>query len=244
MCSLFVLRGVDPQYPLLIAANRDEARARAAAPPGLFVAGHRRMLSPRDRRAGGTWQAVDERLRFAGLTNVAGAPVRADAKSRGHLPHLALAADDFDAAAELVAREVRAHAYNAFQLLLCAPERCLVLRWADAQLARTELTDSIVTLSNEHAANQLRVPDLAAAAAPGLTLDARLAALATVLLDRGERSGHRVLKSGGDYGTVSSSLLAIPAKAPRDLIWRYCAGSPDLAPYRNYGNLARRLLDT
>jgi hypothetical protein len=64
-----------------------------------------------------------------------------------------------------------------------------------------------------------------------------------LLLDAGDHGGHRVLKKGGSYGTVSSSLIAVPSADLRALVWRYAAGSPDEAPYRSYGNLARRLVD-
>ena len=52
-----------PDYPvfLLVASNRDEERSRPSSPPGLWVGERRRILSPRDRRAGGTWLAVNDR---------------------------------------------------------------------------------------------------------------------------------------------------------------------------------------
>jgi len=43
---------------------------------------------------------------------------------------------------------------------------------------------------------------------------------------------------------VSSSLIAIPRGDLRELVWRYAAGAPDEVPYRNYGNLARRLVES
>src|SRR5687767_5402453 len=96
MCSLLVLLGADPEFPILVGANRDELRTRLASPPGLFVGARRRMLSPRDRRAGGTWMAVNDALWFAGLTNVVGGNRFANAASRGHLPHLALDQERLD----------------------------------------------------------------------------------------------------------------------------------------------------
>ena len=59
---------------------------------------------------------------------------------------------------------------------------------------------------DEHAPGQLTIPGLDAARAPGLSADQRLDALAPLLLDEGERSGHRILKKGAEYGTVSSAL--------------------------------------
>ena len=82
---------------------------------------------------------------------------------------------------------------------------------------------------------------LTAVLEPGLEVEQRLQALQPILRDQGEQSGHRVLKTGGDYGTVSSSLIAVPAAGPRSLIWRYAPGPPHETEYRNYGNLGRRL---
>ena len=54
-------------------------------------------------------------------------------------------------------------------------------------------------------------------------------------------SGHRINKKGGDYGTVSSSVVCVPAKDLLHLRWLYAIGEPDEATYRNYGNLAKRI---
>ena len=68
--------------------------------------------------------------------------------------------------------------------------------------------------------------------------------LAAILRQEVHASGHRILKGGnGPYGTVSSSLVAVPRRDPLRLVWRYAAGPPDVTPYRDYGNLGRRLSD-
>ena len=79
-------------------------------------------------------------------------------------------------------------------------------------------------------------------AAPGLPLEERVERLQQLLRDEGESTGHRILKKGGDYGTVSSSIIAVPDRDILGLSWWYAAGEPDVAAYRNYGNLAKRLL--
>lgn len=239
MCLLIVLAGVDPEHPIIVASNRDEQRERKAMPPGLFVGAKRRMLSPRDRRAGGTWMAVAEHGLFAGLTNVKGEPVDPNARSRGELPHLALDEDDVEAAAAAVARQ---RGFNAFQLAISDGRRSIVLRSVAGRITRVETEQPVLVLSNEHALDALVLPGLDAALARGLQRDERLALLAPLLLDQGERSGHRVLKTGGAYGTVSSSLIAVPRAGMGGLVWRYANGSPDTTPYRDYGNLGRRLI--
>jgi len=52
MCLLILIRRPAAEYPLVVASNRDEARNRQTAPPGLYVGERKRMLSPRDRVAG------------------------------------------------------------------------------------------------------------------------------------------------------------------------------------------------
>jgi hypothetical protein len=100
----------------------------------------------------------------------------------------------------------------------------------------------VLVVTNEHAPGQLQPRGLAPALSPGLELEARLDALARVLRDRGGDGHHAICKRGESYGTVSSSLVAVPADDPVRLVWRYAPGPPDTTEYRNYGNLGRRLL--
>src|SRR5688572_16621251 len=127
MCLLIVLQGLDPDFPIFVASNRDEQRERKASPPGLWVGERHRVLSPRDRRAGGTWLGVNDRGMFAGLTNLAGVPAGVLPTTRGTLPHLALDQDDLDSAVAAVAQVTAAREHNAFQLVLADGTRARVL---------------------------------------------------------------------------------------------------------------------
>lgn len=242
MCILIVLRGFHVDHPLVVAGNRDERTDRPASPPGLWVGGARRVLSPRDRQAGGTWLGVNDRGLFAGLTNVAGASPVPDAPSRGHLVHLALDAGGLEAGVAAVERRVEDHAHAGFQLVVADARAIVVLRHAGGRLQRIDWRDGALVVTNEHAPGELQPRGLTAALAPTLALDRRLQLLGSVLRDRGGDGHHAICKRGLGYGTVSSSLLAVPPEPSRGLVWRYAAGSPDLAPYKEYGNLGRRLL--
>lgn len=46
---------------------------------------------------------------------------------------------------------------------------------------------------------------------------------------------------GADYGTVSSTLIALSPK-PRDAIFQYSAGAPDEAKYEDYSPMLRDIL--
>jgi hypothetical protein len=242
MCLLIVLRGRFAAHPVVVVSNRDERTDRPASPPGLWVGQRHRVLSPRDRRAGGTWMGINDRGMFAGLTNQKDVPVPPGATSRGVLPHLALDQDDMDAAVAAVTAAVRTAPFAGFQLVLCDGRRTVVLRHDGAHAQPTEWPDDVLVVSNEHAPGALQLAGLDAASEPRPTARAQLEALRPLLLDRGGDGRHAVLKRGDGYGTVSSSLVAVPAVDPQTLVWLYAAGAPDVAAYRDYGNLGRRLL--
>lgn len=243
MCLLIVVRGLDADYPLLVASNRDEARDRLASPPGLWVGARRRVLSPRDRRAGGTWLGVNDRGVVVGLTNIAGALAKAPAPTRGRLPHLGLDHDDAVQAAAALADELAKGADNPCQIVIADFERIVVLRHRDGEVERLDEVGDVIVVSNEHAPGALRLEGMDAALEPGLDVEGRLAAFRPLLLDEGKAGGHRVLKKGGAWGTVSSSLLAVPRGDMRRLRWLYTPGPPDEVAYRSYGNLGRRLME-
>ncbi len=86
MCTLLLAWQVDPARPLIVAANRDEFRARPTE-AARFWPEAPQLLAGRDLQAGGTWLGVTREGRFAALTNVREPGVRAapGAPSRGRL---------------------------------------------------------------------------------------------------------------------------------------------------------------
>jgi uncharacterized protein with NRDE domain/RimJ/RimL family protein N-acetyltransferase len=121
MCLLIVVSGVVPGMPLIVAANRDERRARPAiAMTRLDAAdGGPAILGGRDEVGGGTWLATNDAGVVAGLTN---RPLRdgpdAAKRSRGELP-LALARHATAAAAvEAFGSAIDPSAFNPSWLLV------------------------------------------------------------------------------------------------------------------------------
>ena len=85
MCLVLVALNSHPDYPLIVAANRDEFYDRPTAPAG-FWDDAPAILAGRDLKAGGTWLGIDRRGRFAAVTNYRqGRRERAAPRSRGHL---------------------------------------------------------------------------------------------------------------------------------------------------------------
>ena len=85
MCLVLVAFKSDDDYPLIVAANRDEFHARPAQKADWW-SDNKNVLGGRDLQAGGTWLAVHRHGRFAAVTNFRDADTKARLKhTRGHL---------------------------------------------------------------------------------------------------------------------------------------------------------------
>ncbi len=115
MCLILVAWRAHPDYPLVLAANRDEFQARPAAPAHWWR--EPRMLAGRDLTAAGAWLGLAEDGRFAALTNYRD-PTRQQrqAPTRGALVPQTLA-EALPAQERLRSLRVAGRAYNGFNLL-------------------------------------------------------------------------------------------------------------------------------
>ena len=118
MCLAVVALDAHPAFALVIAANRDEFHARAAAPAAWGdTPPFTRILAGRDLEAGGTWLGVRRDGRWALVTNVReGGRHDPSARSRGELVPEVLNANG-NAADALRASAAAAERYNGFNLL-------------------------------------------------------------------------------------------------------------------------------
>ncbi|HXE38141.1 MAG TPA: NRDE family protein, partial [Azonexus sp.] len=69
MCLIVVGWRAHPDYPLVVAANRDEFYTRPTADAVRWPDAPR-VIGGRDLEAGGTWLGITEMGRFAAVTNV------------------------------------------------------------------------------------------------------------------------------------------------------------------------------
>ncbi|MBL8416435.1 MAG: NRDE family protein [Propionivibrio sp.] len=122
MCLIVLAWRTHPDYPLVVAANRDEFFARPSAPAG-FWADTPEILAGRDLEAGGTWLGVSRRQRFAALTNFReGGRQIVDSPSRGALVADFLAARS-DPERFLDALSQRRSDFNGFNLFVADEQR-------------------------------------------------------------------------------------------------------------------------
>ena len=84
MCLILLAWRQHADYPLVVAANRDELHARPAERAG-FWKDHPEILAGRDLEAKGTWMGVSRADRFAAVTNYRGGKDVNAKDSRGAL---------------------------------------------------------------------------------------------------------------------------------------------------------------
>ena len=86
MCLILFAYQYHAQYPLIVAANRDEYYQRPTLACHWWPE-HPDLLAGKDALAGGTWMGVTRQGRFAAITNVRDNGNKASHNSsRGHLP--------------------------------------------------------------------------------------------------------------------------------------------------------------
>jgi uncharacterized protein with NRDE domain len=117
MCLIVLAWRAAAEYPLVVAANRDEWRERPAE-AARWWPDHPELLAGRDLQAGGTWMGITREGRFAAVTNFRDpSDKRSTARSRGALvTEFLLGADS--PARYLSNLSARAHEYNGFNLIL------------------------------------------------------------------------------------------------------------------------------
>jgi uncharacterized protein with NRDE domain len=226
VCLIVLAWRAREDFPLVVAANRDEWRDRPTDAAHWWP-DHPSILAGRDLRAGGTWMGVTKSGRFAAVTNFRDpADRRTTARSRGELAtEYLLSGETPEAFASRLAP--RASLYNGFNLLL--GDAASLWYFGSREGAAQEIPPGVHALSNhllnepwpkvtrarETMAKALRDPD------PRPVLEAFLGDAAPApddeLPDTGvglewERRLSPPLITGADYGTRSSTTLLVDAR--------------------------------
>jgi len=121
MCLIVLAWRVQPSYPLIVAANRDEFHGRPAA-AAAFWRDEPSILAGRDLEAMGTWMGVARNGRFAAVTNYRGAKEPRALESRGALV-AGFLKDGQPPADYLKIISEKASSYSGFNLLVADREQ-------------------------------------------------------------------------------------------------------------------------
>ena len=244
MCTLIALHRCVPQWPLVVAANRDEYRDRPAEGLAVRWSRGRRLVAPADRRAGGTWLGVNEAGLFAGLTNRPTRTPDPERRSRGLLVLDALAEASAADAARALERLPRG-TYNPFNLLVADGRDAFVVVYEERP-AVVELIPGVHVVGNadpDDAAHPktARILNRArrVAAEPGA---APLEALAELCRDHEDEGGplSAACVHAGGYGTRSSTLLRLGSEPGQGAL-RHAEGPPCRADYEDWTPLLHEI---
>ena len=100
MCTVVLLKRSQHQWPVMMAANRDELLDRPWDPPAAWWPDRPGVVAGRDRLGGGTWMGLNRHRVMAVVLNRRGSLGSApDKLSRGDLPLMALEHRSAEAAA-------------------------------------------------------------------------------------------------------------------------------------------------
>lgn len=237
MCTLVMLCRPDHEWPVLIAANRDEMLDRTWSAPARHWPDRPEVVAGRDELAGGSWLGVNDHGVVAGILNRMGSLGPSDGKrTRGELVLEALDHSDAAAAAEALSA-LDGSAYRSFNLVLADNSGAFWLRHdgdtvIDCQAIPPGL--SMFTAYDRNSRDSPRVrrhlPRFESVPVPDPEQDdwhswEKLLA-SQESGETGDAAMCVVTRLG--FGTVNASLLALPAPSspPRRPVWRFAPGPP------------------
>jgi len=234
MCTVVLLHRPDHAWPVVFVANRDERMDRAWDPPAAWWPDHPGVIAGRDRTAGGTWMGVNAHGIAAAVLNRPGSLGPAAGKqSRGELPLLALAETTAAAAVAAIAA-LDAGQWRGFNMVIADRTGATFIRGAgygEPVARRLPPGVSMITAHDPNDGDSPRVArHLARFRAAAPPEPDNWAAWRAILADRSGPAGEQMnVTPRGGFGTVCSSLLAMPAAG--EPLWLFAAGAPDQAPF-------------
>ena len=147
MCFVAVALGSHPEFPLIVAANRDEYFARPAELLKRWP-GSPAVAAGRDLTAGGTWLGLSEDGRFAALTNCRAGTVSSapGVVSRGAIVRDFLLGNKAVVAAVMSGDLAHQSGYGGFNLIAGTPSKIFIL--SNATKTWSEESSGVFVLSN------------------------------------------------------------------------------------------------
>jgi uncharacterized protein with NRDE domain len=249
MCTLAIYFQTMRDYPVVIAANRDEFLDRPAGDPTVLCESPH-IVGGKDLKAGGTWLGISEYGVVAGLLNRrAEGGGNPQARSRGLLCLDALRCRSAEQAAEFAATQ-RGSDYNPFNLLMVSRSQAFVAYNRGATIEVVALKPGLHLLSNLDV-NDFECPKISSSYGKFAELGANpefqsdpvghRAALGLLLADHNTQLDSRIGTAAvgrpnalclhvEGYGTRSSSMIFMRAGTP-DIAHFFAPGPPCRTAY-------------
>ncbi len=246
MCMMAILYRVAKDTPVLVAANREERFDRPTQHPKI-QSGTPRVVCGIDRKSGGTWLGVNQHGMFAAVTNRRKTVVPAEPRSRGLLCRELLGMPTAKEAAQVAAEELATGAYAGANYI-CGDADYAAVVYGGNRIEVVELSPGLHLITN----GNLNDPhdqrhEFIQRMLTLHTLDSAVTFLAVTsraFSRKPDVAGRRgVVLTGAEYGTVSSTLLSLPAKLQQS-VYQYAPGPPCDVSYDDLSALLRQVLST
>jgi uncharacterized protein with NRDE domain len=238
MCTFIINWCPDKEWPAIIAANRDELITRPWKVPGRHWPDRPEIVAGFDEEAGGSWLGINKYGLVAGILNRTNSlgPMQGK-RSRGELVLEALDhADAFEAAKAI--KDINEKAYREFNMLITDNRDAFWIRNNGVSPISSQRLPIGISMLAAHELNDTTSPRI------DHYLD-KLQSIKTpnpetndwqewkaVLADRSchikndPRTAMNINTDDG-FGTVSSSLIALPKSTDFNPVWLFCSGAPD-----------------
>ena len=248
MCTVVTLIRPGHEWPLILAANRDEMRDRPSKAPARHWEDREHVTAGLDVLAGGTWLGMNEHGLVACILNrVDSLGPMAGKRSRGELPLEALDHAEARPATEALV-DLDPAAYRSFNMIIADIHEAWWIASSDVsgEISATRM-DSGISMVTAHDMNDTtsarikhHLPRFRAAPVPDPAAGDWFAWEA-LMADQGKAadsdwSGAMAIEMAeSGFGTVSSSLIAlaaVPDEGSRPApVWRFADGMPGQSAY-------------
>jgi uncharacterized protein with NRDE domain len=236
VCTVTILFRPGHDWPLVLAANRDERLDRAWDPPAAWWPDRPGVIAGRDHSGGGTWMGINGQGVVAAVLNRQGSLGPAPGKrSRGELPLMALEHASARAAAEAICA-LDAGQWRGFNMVLADADGAVFVRGAGQGQPRAMVLAAGVHMVTAHDPNDPDSPRVArhlerfrdaTPPTPG-----NWEAWRAILSDRSGDAGEQInVVPRAGFGTVCSSLVALPRDGQP--VWLFAAGPPHRAVFHS-----------
>jgi hypothetical protein len=244
MCILAILYQVARNTPILVAANREEFRDRPTIHPKIQP-GLPRILCGIDQQGGGTWLGVNQHGLFVTVANRRKRFKPLQPRSRGLLCREMLNFRTAQEAADYAVKQLATGQYAGANYL-CADAKFAAVVYGGDEVRIVEVSPGLHTLSDGDLDNlsderqeiihrMLTLQKIDSA----VTF---LAVASRAFSRKPDAAGRRgIVLLGSNYGTVSSTLLALPRKI-QQAVFLHSPGIPGNQPYEDLSALLRQVL--
>ena len=249
MCTLVILKRPGHKWPLLLSANRDEMRSRSWSGPARHWQDRPYTIAGLDQLAQGSWLGLNDFGVAAAVLNRHGSLGQApDKRSRGELVLDALEFSEASDAANSFA-ELNSEAYRSFNLVIADNVNAYWVTNSniESRVSINSIPDGLHMLTSHNLDDETSerikyyLPLFRDADIPQPEINdwkSWRSLLASEKLGNIEdKTSAMCIDGGTDYGTVSSSLIALASPKGRQTktqadTWHFAPGPPNCNEYR------------